>query len=59
MRAFGCRFISPLPERFAGAYALPPEMEKDTGLAMEDSWPKIKALQIRLYEIAGEPGTAA
>ena len=52
--------FSPLPHRFAGAYALPREKPSGgSGLAMDESWPKIKALQIKLYEVGGEPGVDA
>ena len=46
--------FSPLPEEF-GAYGLPFDQPPNDGLAMHESWQKVKALQIRLYEVAGEP----
>ena len=45
--------FSPMPH--GDAYALPHE-QPDTGTAMSESWPKIRALQEQLYQIAGEPG---
>ena len=50
--------FSPLPEEF-GAYGLPFEQPPANGLAVTESWTAIKALQIRLYEVAGKPGALA
>jgi hypothetical protein len=47
---------SPLPDEFAGAYAVPHTQPTPDGTAMKESWFKITALKNTLYDLAGAPG---
>jgi hypothetical protein len=42
-----------------GAYGLPSEPSTHQGTALEQSWAKIRKLQLELYALAGEPGVMA
>jgi hypothetical protein len=49
---------SPVPLAW-GAYGLPSEPSTHQGTALEQSWAKIRKLQLELYALAGEPGVMA